>query len=149
MGLALQIYGFRKLYDEEIEEFTGKEYDEIAGSDYYLKYYTNAPIHTRYWVLEDFELAKRGYQNIRHILSPVHGSSDELYFVCCREDLAYLWQKNERNQPIISRILGKAVSYSSDDYYHIVPYSAVYDDLERHPSAGGDDGREIIEYMYG
>ena len=42
MSVDLKIYGIRKLYDEEISEFTGKTVDKIFGSKYFRNLFPRA-----------------------------------------------------------------------------------------------------------
>ena len=151
MGVDLNILGIRAINEEEIKELTGKTREEMEKSQYFRKFFPNAPAASWYWVYTDsdyFDLYYSNDVNIQCMFSSVEDEDGETFYVIWVEELASFWPGDPDDRIRIDHLLDDVGKVDWDQQFHVVPYSVISAYTHREPSVT-DTEEELVAFIYG
>ena len=149
MGLELKILGIRKIKEEEINELTGKTWEEMEKCKYFRQFFPCAEYHSCYWSYSQKEISKDDrYKSIKHMLSPVKDENGNDVYVMWVEHLAYYWQKNPYDDEQIDSFFEDIDDVDWEQSFHVVLYDDISSYTRRKPSVM-DTKEELVAFIYG
>ena len=147
MGVELSILGIRYINEEEIKELTGKTRVEIEKSQYFRKFFPNAPMDSWYWAFTVSEWLADSNDNIMEMFSFVE-AEDEVLYVTWVEELANYRHRDPYDRERIERLLEDVGKVDWDEEFHVVPWGVISNYTHLKPSVM-DTEEELVGFIYG
>ena len=146
MGVELSILGIRYSTDEEIKELTGKARAEIEKSQYFRKFFPNAPADSWYWAFTVSDWLDDSNKNVMEMFTAVK-AEDGLFYVAWVEELANYRHRDPYDRERIERLLEDVGKIDRDQEFHVVPWGVISNYTHLKPSVM-DTEEELVGFIY-